>query len=126
MRAIRATECTRGWLLGVVLSLAVSTSAVAQGNESSSTASQAEGPQQGDAVEIGAGSTAAVTTGSSGPDSSSNPTVPPVAGSFSIRPPQDEFAGPGMLPIRAPQKLRCDLIDEANARQRCQRAGNQG
>lgn len=108
----------RGWLLAVVL-IALPTVGWAQGNEATTAAAQSESPAERGEVQIGAGSTAAVTTGSSGPSKSSNPALPGNAAPFSITPPQDSFHGPGMLPLHAPAQLRCDLIEDGNARKRC-------
>jgi hypothetical protein len=91
----------------------------AQGNESTTSGAQSESAAERGEVQIGAGSTAAVTTGSSGPSGAKNPTVPGSAAPFDIIPPQDAFLGPGMLPIGPPKALRCDLIADANAQRRC-------
>jgi hypothetical protein len=111
----------RALSLAILVSLLLAVPAVGQGNESAGTASQAESPDASCEVQIGAGSTAAVTTGSSGPSSDQNPTLPGSAAPFSITPPGDGFGRPGMLPIAAPGQARCDLIRDDNARRRCER-----
>ncbi len=88
----------------------------AQGNESTTSS---ENTEASDAVQIGAGSTSAVTTGSSGPEGPGDETVQPIAPSFSIVPGQDSFLGPGMLAIQRPDRLRCNMIADDNARERC-------
>lgn len=91
----------------------------AQGNESTSAASQSESQQAVGEVQIGAGSTAAVTTGSSGKSSSKNPSVAPLPRRFEITPPRAGLDMPGMLAIQAPARLRCNVIEDRNARTRC-------
>ena len=108
----------RSWLLSFIV-LVIPAFGWAQGNDATTAASQSESPAERGEVQIGAGSTAAVTTGSSGPSKSSNPSLPGGTAPFSITPPQDSFHGPGMLPVREPAQLRCDLIEDGNARKRC-------
>ena len=88
----------------------------AQGNEATTSS---EDTQSGDAVQIGAGSTSAVTTGSSAESGPDDKTVPPLAPAVQIAPPRDSFLGAGMLAIQPPDRLRCDVIADANARKRC-------
>lgn len=113
-RALAAFACA--------LLAALGGQALAQGQDSASSSSAPGGSQAG-VVEIGAGATtAAVTTGSSGPrpagGGASKPEPLPL--SFSLTPPQRPFLGPGMLPIAANPAKRCELIGHAAARQRCE------
>ncbi|MCZ7661048.1 MAG: hypothetical protein M5U07_26010 [Xanthobacteraceae bacterium] len=101
-----------------------SAAAAAQGNDAATAASQAGSPDTGGEVQIGAGSTSAVTTGSSGPSDAANPGLPGGTAPFDVTPPRDAFLGPRSLPIVPPRALRCDLIADANAKARC-RAGAQ-
>lgn len=92
----------------------------AQGNETAtSSPSGSEESAARSAVQVGAGSTSAVTTGSSGPEGSQDETVSPIAPSFSMMPQKDTFLGPGMLAIQAPDRLRCDVIADDTMRERC-------
>lgn len=92
----------------------------AQGNENVTAASPTFEASTAREVAIGAGSTAAVTTGSSGPQSSPDSALPSGAGPFDLLPRNRSFFGPGMLPIRAPAQLRCGLIEDGSARARCE------
>ena len=107
------------FLMLIVMFGLLSGSAWSQGNVSTTSGAQSESAAERGEVQIGAGSTAAVTTGSSGPSGAKNPTVPGSAAPFDIIPPQNAFLGPSMLPIRPPKALRCDLIADANAQHRC-------
>ena len=106
--------------LALVLLSLLAGPALGQGNASPGTASQSESSEAHGEVQIGAGSTAAATTGSSGPSGAQNPTVPGSPAPFSITPRRDAFDTPGMLPIAAPRQIRCDLIGDGNARGRCE------
>lgn len=92
----------------------------AQGNENVTAASPTPEASAAREVQIGAGSTAAVTTGSSGPQSSSDSAHPSGAAPFELLPRNRSFFGPGMLPIRAPSQLRCGLIEDRIAQARCE------
>ena len=102
--------------VGLVTSLAGAGPASAQTAEGS----QSQGTQQGDAVQIGAGTKGDVTPGSSGPQlQEAAEALRPFPLGFSIRPPVDPFYGPAMLPI-ARGKLRCELIGPAAPKRRCE------
>lgn len=120
-------HAVRPRVLGRVLACAVlclgpswTAPAHAQGNESTTSTAAAESPEEAGAVQIGAGSTAAVTTGSSGPESAANPTVTPLDPPFDIAPPRHAFLGPGMLPVAAPGRPRCGVIVDDTARRMCE------
>lgn len=72
------------------------------------------------AVQVGAGSTGDVTTGTGGGDETANPVVAPENPEFALVPPSDPFGGPAMLEVHAPERLRCELIGDERARQRCE------
>lgn len=76
-------------------------------------------------VALGAGSTSAVTTGSSGSTSAPADTLPPIPVDMPYPPqPEGALALPGMLPITPPQQKRCDLVQHEAARQFCLRGSN--
>jgi hypothetical protein len=106
-------------LMLIIVTILFSGPARSQGNDATTPGAQSESAAERGEVQIGAGSTAAVTTGSSGPSGAKNPTVPGGAAPFDITPQQDAFLGPRMLPITPPKALRCDLIADANAQRRC-------
>jgi hypothetical protein len=111
-------SAVRGALIAL---LALTGPAVSQGNDSATPAAGAAEPSQGAAeVQIGAGSTSSVTTGSSGPKSAGAKPLAALPAGFSIVPPQNGFFGPGALPIRRPDRLRCDVIGDDSARALCQ------
>lgn len=99
--------------------------AAAQGNTTTGTGSASESRPGAGAVQIGAGSTAAVTTGSSGPESDSNPAREPRPPAFRIRPQGRSLFGPAALETQAPQALRCGVISDDAARRRCETRANE-
>lgn len=119
-RARRGRRCIAATALLCAAGLGAPATVHAQGNETTTTSAGAESPTEAGSVEIGAGSTAAVTTGSSGPESAANPRLAPLPAPFDIVPPRHPFLGPGMLPIAAPALRRCDLVADAAARRRCE------
>jgi hypothetical protein len=85
------------------------------------TPTAASGPEREESgvVQVGAGSRGDVTTGSSGGQASQSPVVAPEPPGFSLTPVWHPFLGPGMLEVRTPAQLRCELIGEENAHRRC-------
>lgn len=110
-------HCIRAMALAVALSPGV---VLAQGNDATTAGAAAESDEDARGVQVGAGTLSDVTTGSSGPGSDDNPTIPPGPALFSITPQQHPFYGPGMLPVEAPRRLQCELIGDANARKACE------
>jgi hypothetical protein len=96
--------------------------ALAQGTGTPTTAAQTGRTQQSATVQVGAGSKGDVTPGASGPRTEGDDVekVEPLEAGFRIRPPSDPFLGPMQLPIRPPDRLRCDLIQDAAAQRRCE------
>jgi hypothetical protein len=95
-------------------------SGLAQAQDATTAATGAKSPEESGAVQVGAGSRGDVTTGSSGSQGADNPSVAPEAPSFSLAPPSHPFLGPGLLEVRTPERLRCELIGHENARRRCE------
>lgn len=93
---------------------------LAHAQDSTSAATGTESPEESGVVQVGAGSRGDVTTGSSGGRAAENPVVAPEAPGFAIAPVPRPFLGPGLLEVRTPERLRCDLIGEENARRRCE------
>lgn len=104
----------------VVLALLLSLPVAGSAQDAGTLSSGAESSQGVGEVQIGAGSTGAVTTGASGPSHAANPAIDSLPPEFDIRPPSDPFLGPGQLPINAPDRLRCDQIGAEKARARCE------
>ncbi len=106
--------------LVLLLALAPAT-AFAQGQDSASSSAAPSGNQTG-SVDIGAGaSSAATSTGSSGPAGAGGARTPqPLRASFSLKPPEVRFWGPGLLPIATNPAKRCDVIQHETARRRCE------
>jgi putative membrane protein len=105
------------WLLLSVL--AAPASVLAQGTQPG--AAQGGEPQQGGTVQAGAGTKGDVTPGASGPQSEGDLAgIEPAEAGFRIRPPSDPFHGPGQLPIQRPDRLRCDVIQDAAAKRQCE------
>ena len=94
----------------------------AHGQTSSTDAATGAESQQGKGdIQAGSGSTRGdVTTGTSGPGDTANPRVAPEPPGFTLVPPSDPFRGPGMLEVRTPTRLRCELIGDDGARRRCE------
>jgi hypothetical protein len=93
---------------------------LAHAQDSTTAATGAESPEESGAVQVGAGSRGDVTTGSSGGRAAENPVVAPEAPGFALAPPSHPFLGPGLLEVRTPERLRCELIGHDNARRRCE------
>lgn len=110
---------SRPLLATLALLVALCGDARAQGNDSTTTSERAS-DRGGGAVTIGAGSTTAVTTGSSGPQSDASPGEAGSPAPFKIVPTSQAFIGPAPLPIAKPQKLLCAGIDHAPTRERCE------
>jgi hypothetical protein len=106
-------------MLTPIVLLAGCSVAWAQGNDSTSVSARSDEPAA-NAVQIGAGSTSAVTTGSSGPQPESTPGERGTPAPFEIRPASRAFVGPAPLPISRPDRLLCDRIDDENARRLCE------
>jgi len=96
------------------------TSGLAHAQDSTTAATGAESPEEAGAVQVGAGTKGDATTGSSGGRAAENPVVAPEAPGFALAPPSDTFRGPGLLEVRTPERLRCELIGHDNARRRCE------
>jgi hypothetical protein len=88
--------------------------------DSTTAATGTESPEESGVVQVGAGSRGDVTTGSSGGRAAENPVVAPEASGFALAPVSHPFLGPGLLEVRTPERLRCELIGEENARRRCE------
>ena len=93
---------------------------LAHAQDSTSAATGTKSPKESGTVQAGAGSRGDVTTGSSGGQAADNPVVTPEAPGFPLVPPSHPFLGPGVLEVRTPERLRCELIDHENARRRCE------
>lgn len=93
--------------------------AVAQGNDSNTA--DPEGP--GGSVQIGAGSTSSVTTGFSGPKGGAAKTAKPLPADMPWPARSGAFGAPGSIVIALPKSLRCSVIEDANARKRCEHTG---
>ena len=93
---------------------------LAHAQDTTSAAVGATSPKELGAVQVGAGSRGDVTTGSSGGRAAENPVVAPEAPGFALPPVSHPFLGPGMLEVRTPERLRCELIGDGNARRRCE------
>ncbi len=106
-----------GTLLPVVLVALLA--AVGPAFAQTTSGAQSQGNQQGDSVQVGAGTKGDVTPGSSGPQVEAGEAIQPLPVTFPIRPPADPFYGPAMLPI-APGPMRCDVIGDTAAKQRCE------
>jgi hypothetical protein len=88
--------------------------------DATTAATGTESPEELGVVQVGAGSRGDVTTGSSGGRAAQNPVVAPEAPGFALAPVSDPFLGPGPLEVRTPERRRCELIGEENARRRCE------
>jgi hypothetical protein len=95
-------------------------SGLAHAQDTTTAATGAESPEEAGAVQAGAGSRGDVTTGSSGGRAAENPVVAPEVPGFALTPVSHPFLGPGMLEVRTPERLRCELIGDENARRRCE------
>jgi hypothetical protein len=95
-------------------------SGLTHAQDTPAAATGTESPQESGVVQAGAGSRGDVTTGSSGGRAAENPVVAPEAPGFDLTPASHPFLGPGRLEVRAPERLRCELIAHDNARQRCE------
>ena len=95
---------------------------LAHAQDTPTAATGAESPEEAGAVQAGAGSRGDVTTGSSGGRDTQNPVAVPEAPGFALAPVSHPFLGPGLLEVRTPERLRCELIGEENARRRCEKA----
>jgi hypothetical protein len=85
-----------------------------------SSGAQSQGNQQGDSVQVGAGTKGDVTPGSSGPQLEEHgEPIQPLPATFPVKPAADPFYGPAMLPV-VPRQMRCEVIGDAAARQRCE------
>ncbi len=93
----------------------------AQGNDS--TTGGAKERAAPESVQIGAGSTSDVTTGSSGVKQAPGKTAPPLNTKMPWPPRGGPFSTPGSLQLERPAALRCDVIADGNARARCERMG---
>ncbi len=93
---------------------------LAHAQDSTTAATGAESPEEAGAVQVGAGSGGDVTTGSSGGRAAENPVVAPEVPGFTLTPVSHPFLGPGMLELQTPERLRCELIGDENARRRCE------
>lgn len=84
--------------------------------------SQQPGSQQSGEVTVGAGTTSDVTTGSSGEGSGSgDETIQPVDVDMPYpEQPEGLLGTPGSLAIQSPRQLRCDIIEDEAARNRCE------
>jgi hypothetical protein len=87
---------------------------------STPAASRAESQEEEGIVQVGAGTRGDVTTGTSGGRGTPNPVVTPEAAGFALTPISHPFRGPGLLEVRTPERLRCELIGDENARRRCE------
>jgi hypothetical protein len=103
----------------LVIALTSAPAAVsAQGNDSATGgATDRAAPES---VQIGAGSTSNVTTGSSGAKQPAGKTAQPLGTSMPWPPRSEPFSLPGSLPLQRPARLRCDVIADGNARDRCE------
>jgi len=109
----------KGWLVCSFLILIL---AVGPGLAQTSTpaASRAESQEEEGIVQVGASTRGDVTTGTSGGRGTPNPVVTPEAPGFALTPISHPFRGPGLLEVRMPERLRCELIGDENARRRCE------
>ena len=95
-------------------------SGLAYAQDTPAAATGTESPVEAGVVQVGAGSLGDVTTGSSGGRAAENPAVTPEAPGFDLTPASHPFLVPGMIEVRTPERLRCELIGHDNARQRCE------
>ncbi len=95
-------------------------SGLGQAQDSTTAATGTESPEEFGVVQVGAGSRGDVTTGSSGGRAAENPVIAPEAPDFALAPPSHPFLGPGVLEVRTPERLRCELIGHDNARRHCE------
>jgi hypothetical protein len=109
------TRVSVGCLLVLLLA-----SGLAHAQDSTTAATGTESPEEAGVVQVGAGSRGDVTTGSSGGRAAQNPVVAPEAPGFALTPVSHPFLGPGLLEVRTPERLRCELIGHENARRRCE------
>src|SRR3954447_483365 len=91
--------------VGLIMVLVTAAPVFAQGSDTATTGAEAQGSQQRNSVQVGAGSKGDVTPGSSGPQSEGGKGIEPLSVTFPIRPPADPFYGPAMLPI-VPRQMR--------------------
>jgi hypothetical protein len=89
----------------------------AQGNDA--TVGKAPENTARGSVQLGAGSTSNVTTGSSGPKQAPGNTAPPLDTNMPWPPVSGAFSMPGPLSLERRPILRCDVIADGNARLRC-------
>ena len=106
-------------LVGCFLVLLLA-SGLAHAQDTTTAATGTESPEESGVVQVGAGSRGDVTTGSSGGRAAANPVVAPEAPGFIVAPVSHPFLGPGLLEVRTPEQLRCELIGHDNARRRCE------
>ena len=109
----------KGWLVCSFLILIL---AVGPGLAQTSTpaASRAESQEEEGIVQVGANTRGDVTTGTSGGRGTPNPTVAPDVPGFALAPLSHPFRGPGLLEVRTPERLRCEVIGDENARRHCE------
>ena len=111
-----------------VLSMIAATSAPAavraQGNDA--TTGGAVERAAPESVQIGAGSTSNVTTGSSGAKQPAEKTARPLETNMPRPPRSGPFSLPGFLPQERPATLRCGVVADGGARARCERKGKRG
>ena len=82
--------------------------------------SRAESQEEEGIVQVGANTRGDVTTGTSGGRGTPNPTVAPDVPGFALAPLSHPFRGPGLLEVRTPERLRCEVIGDENARRYCE------
>jgi hypothetical protein len=95
-------------------------SGLAHAQDSTTAATGTKSPKEAGAVQVGAGSRGDVTTGSSGGPAAENPVVAPEVPGFALAPASHPFLGPGLVEVWTPERLRCELIGDENARRRCE------
>lgn len=109
----------RGLVWAALVLAFIPQAAWAQGND---TETQTEQPaERGGEVQLGAGSTSNVTTGSSAAKPSASPGVAPLAVEMPRPQPMGPFGAMQPLQVQEPVALRCDIIADANAQARCMR-----
>jgi len=111
----------RGLLAGVLLLASIALAAAQAGN------ANPRAPREGvGVVQIGAGSTSAVTTGSSASPPSEPNLVMPVETEMAYPEEVGPFGEMAQLPVEVTPFLRCDVIEDESANARCERRATGG
>lgn len=111
----------RIWIAAVILTGTAGVATAQPNNANPEAPREAAG-----VVQIGAGSTSSVTTGSSASPPSEPNLVMPLDAEMAYPREVGPFGEMAQLPVEATPFLRCDVIEDQSARERCERRATGG